>query len=43
MESLFKLIKALITNRFNGELVIRFANGKVIIIKKTESIKIISD
>ena len=40
MEKLFDLIKKLIYNKFYGELVIKFESGNVVIIKKTESIKI---
>lgn len=40
MEKLKKLISSLIEARFYGEVLIKFTDGKVTIIKKTENIKI---
>lgn len=40
MERIIKLIKDLMLNKFWGSLEIRFENGNIVIIKKTENIKI---
>lgn len=40
MKKLFDLIRELTDNRFYGELVIKFEAGKIIVCKKTESIKV---
>jgi len=42
MKKLIELIRDLTDNRFYGELVIRFEAGKIVICKKTESIKVSS-
>jgi hypothetical protein len=41
MEELFRLLKALIEKRFFGSIEIKFESGKIVLIRKTESIKII--
>jgi hypothetical protein len=40
METLITIIKDLIEKRFYGELVIKMEAGKIVIVKKTESIKV---
>jgi hypothetical protein len=40
MEELFTLIKELISKKFYGELLIRFEAGKIMLLRKTESIKL---
>ena len=40
MQQLLDLIKGLMDTRFYGELVIKLEAGKVVIVKKTESIKL---
>jgi len=40
MKKLFDLIRELKDNRFYGELVIRFEAGKIVVCRKTESIKV---
>lgn len=39
-EELVKLIKELMDRKFFGELLIKFESGKVVVCKKTESIKV---
>ena len=40
MDKLINLIKTLINSCFYGELLIKFEHGKVVLIRKTESIKL---
>lgn len=40
MEEIIKLIQSLMEKNFYGELLIKFEAGKIIICKKTESIKV---
>ena len=40
MTELITLIRKLIDARFYGELVIKFECGKIVIVRKTESIKV---
>jgi hypothetical protein len=40
MDNLIKLIKELIERKFYGSLEIKFENGKVIIVRRTENIKL---
>lgn len=40
MDALIKLLKELVEKKFFGEVVIKFESGRIVIIKKTESIKI---
>ena len=40
MDNLFKLIKELIENKFYGSIEIKMEAGKIVIVKKTESIKL---
>lgn len=40
MDRLKKLIQGLIDDNFFGEVLIKFTDGKVTIIKKTENIKL---
>lgn len=39
MDKLITLIKHLIESHFYGKIEVSFENGKVVVIKKTESIK----
>lgn len=41
MKRLIELIWTLIQTQFYGELLIKFENGKIVLVKKTESIKIV--
>lgn len=43
MERLIQLIKKLMDTKFYGELIIKLEAGKVVHIKKTESIKVDND
>jgi hypothetical protein len=40
MEKLFAIIKKLISDKFYGSLEIKFESGNIVVIKKTESIKL---
>lgn len=40
MEKLFKLIKELIENKFYGSIEIKMESGNIVLIRKTESIKL---
>lgn len=40
MDKLITLVQGLMAKKFFGELVIKFQNGKIIFIQKTESIKV---
>jgi hypothetical protein len=40
MDKLISIIKELIVKKFYGELLIKFENGNIVILRKTESIKI---
>ena len=40
VESIFSLIRDLMKNSFYGELVIKFLNGKITVVYKTESLKL---
>jgi hypothetical protein len=40
METLITIIKELIEKRFYGELLIKMEAGKIVVVKKTESIKV---
>jgi len=40
MDNLFKLIKELIEKKFYGSIEIKMEAGKIVIVKKTESIKL---
>jgi hypothetical protein len=40
MTELIKLLKQLIDRRFFGELLIKFEAGKIVLVKKTENIKV---
>lgn len=39
MERLIELLRGLIAREWYGELVIKFEQGRIVLIKKTESIK----
>lgn len=39
MDKLIKLLKELIDSGFFGELLIKFENGKVTLVRKTQNIK----
>lgn len=38
-ERLFDLLRCLIVGKFYGELLIKFENGAIVVVKKTESMK----
>jgi hypothetical protein len=40
MDKLITIIRELIEKRFYGELLIKMEAGKIVIVKKTESIKV---
>lgn len=40
MKKLFEVIRDLTDNRFYGELLIKFEAGKIVVCKKTESLKV---
>jgi hypothetical protein len=39
MDKVIKLIKSLIEYRWFGELVLKFVDGRIVLIKKSETIK----
>jgi len=43
VDELFNLIKDLVKRRFYGALEIKFEAGRIVIVKKTESIKLSKD
>ncbi len=40
MKKIFELIRELRENKFYGELLVKFEAGKIIVCKKTETLKI---
>jgi hypothetical protein len=42
MDELIKLIKELVTKRFFGAIEIKFESGRIVLVRKTESIKLAS-
>jgi len=40
MKKFFDLIRELTDNKFYGELTVKFEAGKIVVCKKTESIKV---
>lgn len=40
LKTLLNLLKELVTNKFYGEVVIKLESGKIVLVRKTENIKI---